>query len=80
MCIVTGPSIELAVTLIDRLKRLFTAAEKQPFSLIRFDTKETVIELNRVHIEAYPSHHLSLSLLVCSSFQLTNITDTYTYG
>jgi hypothetical protein len=43
MCIVTGPRIELAVTLIDRLKRLFTAAEKQPFSLIRFDTKETVI-------------------------------------
>ena len=58
MCIVTGPWIELAVTLIDRLKRLFTAAEKQPFSLLRFDTKETVIELNRVHIEAYPSHHL----------------------
>ena len=23
-----------------------------------FDTKETVIELNGVHIEAYPSHHL----------------------
>jgi hypothetical protein len=25
---------------------------------ITFDTKETVIELNGVHIEAYPSHHL----------------------
>ena len=23
-----------------------------------FDTKETVIELNGVHIDAYPSHHL----------------------
>jgi hypothetical protein len=27
MCIVTGPRIELAVTLVDRLKRLFTATE-----------------------------------------------------
>jgi late competence protein required for DNA uptake (superfamily II DNA/RNA helicase) len=53
MCIVTGPRIELAVTLIDRLKELFT--EKQ---FIWFDSKETVIDLNRVHIEAYPSHHL----------------------
>ena len=26
--------------------------------LVSFDSKETVIELNRVHIEAYPSHHL----------------------
>ena len=25
---------------------------------ILFDTKETVIELNAVHIEAFPSHHL----------------------
>ncbi|MGA7368142.1 MAG: hypothetical protein WBX01_03365 [Nitrososphaeraceae archaeon] len=52
MCIVTGPRIELAITLIDRLKRLF---EPLKFS---FDSKETVIELNGVHIEAYPSHHL----------------------
>ena len=27
-------------------------------SVISFDSKETVIELNGVHIEAYPSHHL----------------------
>jgi hypothetical protein len=26
--------------------------------LVAFDSKETVIELNGVHIEAYPSHHL----------------------
>ena len=52
MCIVTGPRIELAITLIDRMKRLF-----ERFRL-SFDTKETVIELNSVHIEAYPSHHL----------------------
>jgi hypothetical protein len=55
MCIVTGPRIELAITLIDRMKRLFqNMAQKNA----TFDTKETVIELNGVHIEAYPSHHL----------------------
>jgi hypothetical protein len=71
MCIVTGPRIELAVTLIDRLKGLFTSAEKQPFSLIRFDTKETVIEPNGCHIEAYPSHHLD------SMRGLTNVSYIY---
>ena len=53
MCIVTGPRIELAITLIDRMKGLFI---ENIFN--KFDTKETVIELNGVHIEAYPSHHL----------------------
>jgi hypothetical protein len=53
MCIVTGPRIELAITLIDRMKGLFRNRTYD-----KFDTKETVIELNRVHIEAYPSHHL----------------------
>ena len=53
MCIVTGPRIDLAITFIDRMKGLF--ADK---SLISFDSKETVIEVNRVHIEAYPAHHL----------------------
>ena len=33
------------------MKRLFA-------SLIMFCTKETVIELNNVKIEAFPSHHL----------------------
>jgi hypothetical protein len=51
MCIVTGPRIETAIYLINRMKRLF----KSKFS---FDTKETVIELNGVRIEAFPSHHL----------------------
>jgi late competence protein required for DNA uptake (superfamily II DNA/RNA helicase) len=51
MCIVTGPRIDLAISLIDRLKRLFAG-------LVTFDTKETVIELNDVKIEAFPSHHL----------------------
>jgi late competence protein required for DNA uptake (superfamily II DNA/RNA helicase) len=53
MCIVTGPRIDLDITLIDRMKRLFTDK-----GLVTFDSKETVIELNGVHIEAYPSHHL----------------------
>jgi hypothetical protein len=53
MCIVTGPRIDLAIALIDRMKRLFAGK-----SLISFDTKETVIELNNVKIEAFPSHHL----------------------
>ena len=53
MCIVTGPRIDLAITLIDRMKRLFI--DKR---LVTFDSKETVIELNGVSIEAYPSHHL----------------------
>jgi hypothetical protein len=53
MCIVTGPRIDLAITLIDRMKQLLV--EKQ---LLSFDTKETVIELNGVKIEAFPSHHL----------------------
>src|ERR687888_213567 len=53
MCIVTGPRIDLAITLIDRMKRLFTEKGLG----MTFDTKETVIELNGVKIEAFPSHH-----------------------
>lgn len=53
MCIVTGPRIELAITLINRMKQLFTER-----GLVQFDTKETVMQLNGIHIEAYPSHHL----------------------
>ncbi len=51
MCIVTGPRIETTIYLINRLKRLFRGK-------ISFETKETLIELNGVRIEAYPSHHL----------------------
>jgi late competence protein required for DNA uptake (superfamily II DNA/RNA helicase) len=51
MCIVTGPRIDLAIALIYRMKRLFAG-------LVTFDTKEIVIELNAVKIEAFPSHHL----------------------
>ena len=67
MCIVTGPRIELAITLIDRMKGLFKNRE----FLSVFDSKETVIELNSVHIEAYPSHHLD------SMRGLTNVSFIY---
>ena len=53
MCVVTGPRIDLAITLIDRMKRLF-----EPKGGIYFDSKETVIELNGVHDRGIPSHHL----------------------
>jgi hypothetical protein len=53
MCIVTGPRIDLAIALIDRMKKLFAGKH-----LNTFDTKEIVIELNNVKIEAIPSHHL----------------------
>jgi hypothetical protein len=51
MCIVTGPRIETAIYLVNRMKELFRGK-------IEFDTKEAVIELNKVRIEAFPSHHL----------------------
>lgn len=52
MCIVTGPGIEPAISLINRMKRLFQGK-------VYFDTKETVIELNGVRIVAFPSHNLN---------------------
>src|SRR3954451_20607745 len=57
MCIVTGPRIDLAIALIDRMKKLFTSTSGIAVATT-FDTKETVIELNGVKIEAFPSHHL----------------------
>jgi hypothetical protein len=45
MCIVTGPRIDLAIALIDRMKKLFAACSSKG---LNFDTKETVIELNIV--------------------------------
>ena len=42
MCIVTGPRIDLAIALIDRMKRLFAGKIGLTDT---FDTKKTVIEL-----------------------------------
>jgi hypothetical protein len=55
MCIVTGPRIDLAIALIDRMKKLFASSKG---ITVAFDTKETVIQLNNIKIEAFPSHHL----------------------
>lgn len=49
--IFTGPRLELAVTLVSRLKDLFKNHG------ITFTDKETVCTLNSVRIEAFPSHH-----------------------
>jgi late competence protein required for DNA uptake (superfamily II DNA/RNA helicase) len=74
MCIVTGPRIDLAITLIDRMKGLFREKNLD----IKFDTKETVIELNGVKIEAFPSHHLhSMRRLPNVSFILLDEADFF---
>jgi hypothetical protein len=55
-CIVTGPNIALAITLIKRLKELFLNQGSEHQFL--FDTKETVLVINGCLIQAFPSHHL----------------------
>jgi hypothetical protein len=47
MCIVTGARIDLAITLIDRMKQLFRDKQLLPSS---FDTKET-IRISFIHRE-----------------------------
>jgi hypothetical protein len=54
MTIVTGPRIDLAIGLIDRIKGLFSIL----LPSLSFETKETVVELNGCKIEAYPSYHI----------------------
>jgi late competence protein required for DNA uptake (superfamily II DNA/RNA helicase) len=76
MCIVTGPRIDLAITLIDRLKGLFTDK-----GLLTFTNKETVIVLNGARIEAFPSHHLdSMRGLPNVSFILLDEADFFPPG
>jgi hypothetical protein len=53
MVIVTGPNIDLSIKLIRRMKNLFYNKLD-----ITFDSKETVLELNKCRIEAYPSNHI----------------------
>jgi late competence protein required for DNA uptake (superfamily II DNA/RNA helicase) len=55
MCIVTGPRIDLAIVLIDRMKKLFVIGSISSKSkvLVTFDSKETVVDLNGVKIEAF---------------------------
>ncbi len=80
MCIVTGPRIDLAIALIDRMKKLF-ANSKDIAAAAAFDTKETVIELNGVKIEAFPSHHLdAMRGLPNVSFILLDEADFFPLG
>jgi late competence protein required for DNA uptake (superfamily II DNA/RNA helicase) len=80
MCIVTGPRIELAIALIDRMKALFSR-DKKTLIPVTFDTKETVIELNNVKIEAFPSHHLdAMRGLQNVSFILLDEADFFPIG
>lgn len=53
-CIVTGPRIDLATGLVDRLKGIFIDVLN-----FKFDDAAHVLQLNGTHIEAYPSHNLS---------------------
>ena len=50
VCIVSGYRIDMAISLINRIKGFFPS--------IAFDTKKTIVELYGVRIEAFPSHHL----------------------
>jgi hypothetical protein len=78
MCIVTGPRIDLAIALIDRMKKLF--ASSKGIAAV-FDTKETVIELNGIKIEAFPSHHLdAMRGLPNVSFILLDEADFFPLG
>jgi hypothetical protein len=79
MCIVTGTRIELAIALIDRMKGLFR--QNKGLVPITFDTKETVIELGNVKIEAFPSHHLdAMRGLSSVSFILLDEADFFPPG
>jgi hypothetical protein len=76
VCIVTGPRLELAITLIDRLKAIFYNK-----LLVTFSSKETVLELNGVRIEAFPSHHLdAMRGLANVSFILLDEADFFPIG
>jgi aromatic ring-cleaving dioxygenase len=80
MCIVTGPRIELAIALVERIKRLF-ASSNDITAAAAFTTKETVIELNGVKIEAFPSHHLdAMRGLTNVSFILLDEADFFPPG
>jgi hypothetical protein len=81
MCIVTGPRIDLAIALIDRMKKLFASSSKGIAAATAFSTKETVIELNNVKIEAFPLHHLdAMRGLPNVSFILLNEADFFPPG
>jgi len=76
VCIVTGPRLELTIGLMHRLKVLFY----NKLGLI-FSNKETVLELNGVRIEVYPSDHLdAMRGLANVSFILLDEADFFRKG
>jgi hypothetical protein len=72
MCVVTGARIELAIGIIQRLRKLF-----EPHGIF-FDSKQTTVNINGVNITAYPSDHLDAMLsLTDVSFILSDESDFY---
>jgi len=62
VCIVTGPRLDLAVRLIQRIKNLFQLSNAIPEqygdgSNPRFDSRETVVYIGSTKIEAFPSNN-----------------------
>jgi hypothetical protein len=56
MAIVSGNSSLLSIGLVDRCKKLFW--NEQTNEGIRFDTKESVLEINGVRLESFMSHRI----------------------
>src|SRR5215216_1989592 len=73
VCIVTGPRINLATTLIDRIRKLLPDTT--------FNTRETMIEPNECTIEAYPSHNIdSMRVLTDVKFLMVDEGDYFPPG
>ncbi len=76
MRIITGPREDLAISLIDRMKRLFM--DKLG---ITFQTRDTSLELNDVSIDSYPSNHLDAAREIKDvSFILLDEADFFRIG
>jgi len=72
MCVVTGARIELAIGIIQRIRKLF-----EPHGIF-FDSKQTTVNINGVNITAYPSDHLdAMRSLTDVSFILSDESDFY---
>jgi hypothetical protein len=82
MIIVTGPNIDIAIKLIKRMKALFQNPNKNKENIfLTFNSKETVLELNHVNIEAFPSHHLDAArALESPKFILLDESDFFSVG
>jgi hypothetical protein len=76
VCILTGPSIDLAIKLVKRVKNLFT-----PHNIYFEEFAKDVLYLNGVRIQCYPSHHLSsYRSLVSPTFILLDEADFFPVG